>query len=250
MAKMNSVSKTIEMEMFEVSKFLDLASHAKYIRVNAEQCAYIRSALQTYTRLIPDTSMPNTWRIFDAQIVIEDPVDESAARNIIFEMEEYKDIEQLPFIFHKQTILHNPPEQIGNCMQTVVAGLLGKQIHEVPHFGAGMTFDRSNPELRAKEGGEFMDRVHAYLKSINYRFFEVYYDADLDGLKNILKMNGGIPLLVSGESKRGTNHSVITYNGEFYDPHPDGTGLTGPMDNGYWSVGVLVKVPGYFAKEI
>lgn len=156
----------------------------------------------------------------------------------------------LPFIFHKQTIMHNPPEQIGNCMQTVIAGLLGKQIDEVPHFGLGLTFDRNDPVIREREGVEFMARVHAYLHSINYRMFEVMYDTDLDGLKSVLGVNNNVPLLVSGVSRRGTNHAVIMYGGELYDPHPDNIGLCGPLDNGYWSVAALVKVPGYFAKEI
>lgn len=239
--------RSIEMETFEVAKFLELASEAETIRVNEEQFAFLRGVSAIADKMWTDTE---GWMIFDADIKVENPVDESAPRNIVFEMFEFDELTNLPFIFHKQTILHNPPYEIGNCMQTCIAGLLGKQIHEVPHFGEGFTFDLGNPELRASEGVAFIERVKSYLKSINYRWFEVLYDTPVENLQNILKMNEGIPMIVSGQSKRGTNHSVIMYNGETYDPHPANNGLIGPLDNGYFAVAVLVKIPGYFAKEI
>ncbi|MNN99367.1 hypothetical protein D3C81_2189880 [compost metagenome] len=48
--------------------------------------------------------------------------------------------------------------------------------------------------------------------------------------------------MLSGISVRGTNHSVIYYNGETYDSHPDNGGLVGPMTTGVYTAEVLVKV--------
>lgn len=238
----------IEMECFEVTKFMELAAEAEFIRINETQFEFLRKNWVISSKMWVDG---DTWMIFDADIIIENPVDEGMPRSIVFEMFDYAALGlELPFIPYKQTIEHNPPHQIGNCMQVCIAGLLGKQIHEVPHFGLGLTFDRKNPTLREQEGIEFMNRVHTYLKSVGYRFFEVFYNVTLKELKDLLKMNSQVPLLVAGVSERGTNHSVIMYDGEVYDPHPDNIGLTGPMDNGVFSVGALVKIPGYFAKQV
>ena len=237
----------IEMEVFEAAKFLELAAEAETIRLNSTQLHFLRTNWAISSKLWVDG---DSWMIFDADIVIEEPVDDSSPRNIVFEMFDPAPVDKLPFIFHKQSNVHNPPHETGNCMQTVIASLLGKQIHEVPHFGAGLTFDRANPTVRQQEADEFMARVHAYLKSINYRLFEVMYDSDWEAVKQTMSAQVETPMIISGESKKGTNHCVIFYNGEIYDPHPANSGLTGPMDNGYYAVGVLVKIPGYFAKEI
>lgn len=237
--------RKIEMEVFEPCKFLELASQSNEVLMNYEQFNFIRLHTSVGQRIMESFG---TWFVNGAKIEFVKQKDDEP-RNLVFVLQEFPEPTDLPFVFHKQTIEHNPPHQNGNCMQTCIAGLLGKQISEVPHFGEGLTFDRQNPTLREQEGIEFMNRVHSYLKSIGYRFFEVFYNATWEELKTLLKMNSHVPLLVSGASERGTNHSVIMYDGEVFDPHPDNLGLTGPMDNGVFSVGALVKIPGYFAKQ-
>lgn len=236
----------IEMEVFEPCKFLELASQSDKVLMNYEQFNFIRLHTPVGQRILEGFG---TWFVGSAKIEFVKQKDDEP-RNLVFELSEFPMRTDVPFVFHKQTIEHNPPHQIGNCMQTVIAGLLGKQIDEVPHFGEGLTFDRTDPALRESEGIEFMNRVHSYLKSIGYRFFEVFYNVSWKELKDTLKMNSQVPLLVSGVSDRVTNHSVIMYDGEVFDPHPDNIGLCGPMDNGVFSVGALVKIPGYFAKQL
>ncbi len=149
-------------------------------------------------------------------------------------------MENLPFIHHKQTIKHNPPHQNGDCMRTCVASLLCKPtVEEVPHFAEGLTF---KPEYSDVEGAACINRMRAYLKEQGYVLFSVTLVGDWDVVKEYLSFQIDVPIMLSGTSVRGTNHSVIYYNGETYDSHPDNGGLVGPMTTGVYAAEVLVKV--------
>lgn len=232
---------TVEMEDFDFKSFCVLGARATEIRMDENQWAHIRalSEVPCYVHMNPADML---WYFMDAKIVLR-RVYEHENRAIVFVMpEEAPEPEVwLPFKKHVQLHRHDPDNGVnGDCTRTVIACLLNKEsVEEVPHFGEGLDFSNDD------NAPIFEQRIDAYLDTQQIKKFRTAYTCGLDDLYSyVLRDNPGVPLIVDGMSPRGTNHSVIYFNGVLaHDPHPDGGGIIGQMNNGQIHVTVLVSVP-------
>lgn len=124
-----------------------------------------------------------------------------------------------------QTILHEPSEgRYGNCMQAMVASVLGVPIDAVPHFLHDGTQD----------GHEFSRRVNDFLRPFNLGYMEVTASArdylDAVGLRGLVHE-------ASGQSARGVSHACVAVDGAVvHDPHPTKAGLESVEDYGIFVV--------------
>ncbi len=115
-----------------------------------------------------------------------------------------------------QQIKHDPDNnQFGDCMKACIASLLDLPYWEVPHFyesGTDEGFDKSLREFLSSQGLGLLDVGYVnWLEDEIPRF--------LLGQRNIFH-------LLSGETERGTYHSVVACDGHMiHDPHPTGSGL-------------------------
>ena len=110
-----------------------------------------------------------------------------------------------------------PEEKIGNCYPACVATILGKELHEVPHFYA--------------TGYEWWD-ILGWAKEHGYSLLPF----DLPIPDEWAQVFEGELAIVSGPSPRfedGTMHAVVgrmTRKGWelIHDPHPEGDGFSAP----------------------
>lgn len=145
--------------------------------------------------------------------------------------------------FHKQRILHDPDNgKYGDCFRTALACLLDMEPEDVPHFMHG-----------APEAEEFWAIVDEWLNDNGYSLFTVAYSSGLElvqkGMKN---QNPGLLYLIAGTSPRGTTHQCIGFEDQvIHDPHPEGGGLVGPVDDGlYWVNTIVPNVIKYKAEDM
>lgn len=104
--------------------------------------------------------------------------------------------------WYKQTKLE---KDLGNCVETAVACLLGLPIEQVPDFRVNGT-DASN----------FWFAFEEYINRQGYEVHCMPHNYHPDSM-----------YLASGLTVRDTRHMVIMQNGALlHDPHPDDTGLT------------------------
>lgn len=122
----------------------------------------------------------------------------------------------------KQTVLHNPPESIGNCFPAVIASILEVSIDEVL------------PVEKMFNEADWNVRLFCWLKDRGWLWrgapeFDLFYAQGKcpDYLK--LEWVRDVPYIVTGKTLRfegKVNHVCIYVNGEMvHDPHPDNTGL-------------------------
>jgi hypothetical protein len=119
------------------------------------------------------------------------------------------------YVFPDQDILAGPGK-IGNCMQACVAGILGKQLHSVPHFA-------------------LLGMVHATICLVAW--LDVEHNLYLSHLPDQYEKEGLKPLglcIATGFTSRGNDiqHACIadTKTGEvIHDPHPSKAGLIKPL---------------------
>lgn len=134
----------------------------------------------------------------------------------------------------KQTLRHRPEEGIwGDCHRTAIACLLDLDPREVPHFGDG-----------GPSGKEFNRRIDEFLATRGLCQANVPYQGTLEdvllGLKNCAPR---LHVLFGGESRTGCGHTVIACDGEIvWDPSLTDSGITGPMDDGFFWVTFLVPL--------
>jgi hypothetical protein len=134
-----------------------------------------------------------------------------------------------------QLFLHEPHNEIwGDCHRTAIACLLDKEPWEVPHFGQ-LHATTPNYDWRAAE--------REYLATLGLAMFDVVF-GDLESAFRFMDgWNYDIYYLMGGMSPRGTNHTVVCRGGEFYwDPHPAGGFLVGPMDCDFYQITVLIPL--------
>lgn len=138
---------------------------------------------------------------------------------------------------HKQLFLHKPEEgQLGDCYRTAIACLLEREPGSVPHhYGRA---DMSDSEVRAL--------MQAWLAEQGLCSVQVCFGgSDLATVMGFMgSRNPGLYYMLSGTSPRGTCHVVICLGNQMvHDPHPDGTGLAGPMEGDV--IGVEFLVPAF-----
>jgi hypothetical protein len=135
----------------------------------------------------------------------------------------------------KQMYRHRPDEgMIGDCHRTAIACLLDLPKEEVPHF-ALECFEQPD---------RFHDAFENWLKERGWRTFTMPFSGDQDlteMLQSINTLSRGALFILGGESRTGVNHSVIAGDGRIvWDPSLDDAGITGPCDDGYYWVTLLV----------
>jgi hypothetical protein len=112
-------------------------------------------------------------------------------------------------VFVDQTILHNPPEDYGNCYNACLATIVGCTIEETPQF-------------IHKDGKSTLDGVHwwtgtqRWLRKLGFNSSHEHDPPD-------------VPCIAQGGSPRGnaSGHCVVWDKGQMvHDPHPSRDGLT------------------------
>jgi len=139
--------------------------------------------------------------------------------------------------FHKQLFKHEPEKGVfGDCFRTSIGCLLDLEPGEVPHFYAEPGATRESVE----------DHIQGFLENRGMRLIDVPYMMGQkmkpeEFLASVLaKMYPNIPVLFSGTSRTGCNHTVIAYNDAIlHDPSLTGAGIIGPCDDGHYWIGFM-----------
>lgn len=136
----------------------------------------------------------------------------------------------------KQRYQHNPEANIwGDCHRTAYAMLLGIPRDDVPHvFDYGRSLSEGHAMMK-----DFLKR-----RGLAEVCLPVTGNCEPDRL--IEQWDGyapGVPFILGGMSRNGTNHSVAIHEGQMYDPSPMDSGIVGPCDDGYYWVTFLVPLP-------
>lgn len=114
-----------------------------------------------------------------------------------------------------QTILHNPPETIGNCFVACLSSVLEIPIDSIPHFAERACIKRDPLQVDQKLWDQ---AIQNFLKPLGWMYFTIW--ADDYTRKNVRGYH-----LIEGNSKRGP-HVVVGKDGVMvWDPHPSREGL-------------------------
>lgn len=137
----------------------------------------------------------------------------------------------------KNTVKHDPDNgTFGDCHRACFATILGLESEDVPHF----YHDGS-----AADPDEQDSRIHTFLASRGLVQGHILFGDDV-GLEGVLRttrlMMRGVPLILGGKSRRGCGHSVVIMNGKIFND-PTGSGITGPMSDGYYWVTFFSPMP-------
>lgn len=129
----------------------------------------------------------------------------------------------------KNTVKHDPKNgTYGNCHSACFATILGLPIEEVPHF--------------FEEGDEIemsiqWARIDDFLAGRGLVQGHILYDGEVNSLNEILNYTAvhlkGVPVILGGLSSANCGHSVVVFNGEIFSD-PTGSGILGPMRDGYY----------------
>lgn len=136
----------------------------------------------------------------------------------------------------KQQFLHKPDEgQYGDCHRTAIAMVLGLNRDEVPHF------------LHDGQDCEFRSREDAFFRSKNLATIHVPIggtDVTPEFVLECLSVWAhSAPCILAGMSRTGTNHSVVVYRGQMFDPSINDSGIIGPCDDGFYWLTSIVTLP-------
>lgn len=135
---------------------------------------------------------------------------------------------------HTQRFLHDPQNgTFGDCDRTVMASLLELNPDDVPHWG--VHYDNFAEFLRVKT--EWLSTHGLFEQSFAFQ-------CDRDELaRNLKNAFADVYVLLTGTSKTGCHHVVITLNGEIaHDPSINQSGLVGPCDDGLWWCSLLLPL--------
>lgn len=144
----------------------------------------------------------------------------------------------------RQLITHSPQNgRWGDCYRTCIAMVLGMNPRLVPHFC---------------DGGDHTGSIESqeWLNQRGLSHVTIYYPPSYD-IKEIMATLGhyspDTPMILTGKSPRGTNHSVVALNGEiFCDPatgDDNQDALVGPAlsgDGAFWWVEFISVLPKFW----
>lgn len=135
------------------------------------------------------------------------------------------------------------PGEEGDCWRACIASILNLPALDVPNFG----------HMAGDDWDEMYRLGREWLSQRGIGIFRTYCSAawDLDKLLEVFSAaNSGIPLIISGQSRRNPkeSHAVIAINGKIIHD-PSNSGLRGACacgcgnpacdGNGYWWIDVL-----------
>lgn len=131
----------------------------------------------------------------------------------------------------KNSVKHDPSAgTYGDCHRACFCTILGLEPEQVPHF----YYDGP-----AGDGGIAEQRIVEFLDARGLVQGHVLFVAEHTSLEQVLYTTGhmmpGVPLILGGLSARGCGHSVVLLDGEIYND-PTGSGIVGPMADGYYWV--------------
>lgn len=140
-------------------------------------------------------------------------------------------------IEQKQLYLHKPEEgSIGDCWRTCIACLLDVPVDYIPHY-----------YLEYWKHGENIAQLvqgltNKFLVPFGVQYIECPLECTYEQLRaHLAYYYKDMYVMVGCNSKNG-GHSVIMKNTDYiWDPAIDNSGCVGPMDDGYYWVGLLVS---------
>lgn len=123
----------------------------------------------------------------------------------------------------KCRVKHDPPKSYGDCVTACIGSILERE--DVPHFNNG------------QDGVEFWCSMRAWLENHGYKLLLLPFREDPRPLMDEMYNNEYYFLMCSNGEE---NHCVVCKGGErVHDPSWYSTPITGPLENGYWIVGVV-----------
>lgn len=135
--------------------------------------------------------------------------------------------------FQKQLFRHDPDNGIfGDCQRTVLAILLGIDANEVPHVHGHL------PD------GEQLAMHDNWLRERGVVRIEIPFTVgDPDQMLMIAEhYSQGMPYMLAGMSRLGTNHVVIGQGRKIiWDPSQLNSGIVGPGTDGHYWLGWLFR---------
>jgi hypothetical protein len=137
-----------------------------------------------------------------------------------------------------QAYFHKPEEgQIGDCWRTCVACVLNISKELIPHYYQEFwmgTVDIA-PQVQAATNKFLSNRY-------GLKYVEYPIEANMEQLRiYITHYYKDHPVIIGCNSKHG-GHSVVMMNEDYiWDPSIDKSGCVGPMKDGYFWLGFLVK---------
>jgi hypothetical protein len=129
-------------------------------------------------------------------------------------------------------VRHDPKNgTYGDCVRACIASIVEKPAKDVPHFF------HDDPS-----GSIANDRIYDFLDDIGYRPFWAHYDGSIEFKELMYTMSvqneGAIYILFHSNSSGG--HCVVCEGGEVvHNPAWYRQEITGPNENGFWSVLVI-----------
>lgn len=136
--------------------------------------------------------------------------------------------------YHKQRFLHEPHNgTFGDCDRTAMACLLDLDPDGVPHWG--VHYDDYAAFERTKR--EWLETLGLFEQSFAF-------DCDREQLSQYLKSAfGDVYVLLTGKSRTGCHHVVVTLNGEIiHDPYLTDAGIVDRCDDGLWWCSLLLPL--------
>lgn len=137
-------------------------------------------------------------------------------------------------MYHKQRFLHKPEEgTYGDCDRTVMACLLNLNPDDVPHWG-----------IHYDDYAAFEKMKRDWLATRGLFEQSFAFDCTRERLTEYLgSAFGNVYVLLTGTSRTGCHHVVITRNGEIiHDTSLTDAGIIGPCDDGLWWCSLLLPL--------
>ena len=138
----------------------------------------------------------------------------------------------------KQLYLHRPAEKLyGDCWRTCIACLLDVAPDDIPHYY----------EMLWKAGQDIVDEVHKETNRFLAEKYGVRYveypiqTEDFAGLGVYINhYYSGMHVILGCNSTNGGHSVIVRGHNYLWDPAIDNSGCVGPMDDGYYWIGLLV----------
>ena len=141
-------------------------------------------------------------------------------------------------IEYTQFCLHRPEQgEYGDCWKTCIACILHCDPYEIPHYYKEFW----------GQAEVISDLVHAATNrwlsaTTELQYVETPIECTREQLGTYLKHYYKDMYVIIGCNSRNGGHSVVMRNDDYmWDPSIDKSGCVGPMDDGYWWIGVLIS---------
>ena len=142
--------------------------------------------------------------------------------------------------YQKQKFMHDPENGVfGDCYRTCLAGMLGMERDDVPHWVQTMDPNLWETEVQPKYDKWLAERGLQELAI-------PVHTAELLEILEFQKSRSSQPTIAMlvGKSKTGCNHVVLVRDGKIiHDPAINDSGIIGPCDDGFYWLTWLIPAP-------